>query len=470
MCLPLFEDELPQESVPKKETPSTMSLLDFTTILKQHINGNPSTTAQWVIAEVSDFNLRGVHAYGQLLEKDAHGKTIALMRATIWNNFLRKINSKFYNATGRPICSGMKLCLRISAEFSQAYGLTANIIDVDPQYTLGDMERIRREILDRLTRENLYDANKKLPLSPNPQRIAIISAEGAAGYGDFMQQLSASSYVLYTNLYNAVMQGDRTVPTVSHALDIVEMAPDFWDCVVIIRGGGATNDLNSFDNYDLARRVATFPIPVIVGIGHERDNTVLDYIAHTRCKTPTAVAAFLIDRLTQAENRADTAMRRIAELARQFIRSEYQYLANKESLVPVIAPRRIERELHRLDNFRSAIIHVASENSAREARRLQSIAGRIDAASSASLARAAMRLDAFPGIMKIAIEARLRNEAQRLENGQKMIDVLSPVATLKRGYSITRINGKAVRSTDEISPGVEITTTLANGEIKSIAK
>ncbi|MDE6806268.1 MAG: exodeoxyribonuclease VII large subunit, partial [Muribaculaceae bacterium] len=151
--------------------------------------------------------------------------------------------------------------------------------------------------LDTLRREGVYDANKSVPLPAAPQRIAVISAAGAAGYGDFTDQLASAGYAFYPLLFQANMQGDRTVPTILHALDLIEVTEDFWDCVVIIRGGGATSDLNSFDNLQLARRVATFPLPIIVGIGHERDNTVLDYIANTRCKTPTAVAAFLNDRL-----------------------------------------------------------------------------------------------------------------------------------------------------------------------------
>ncbi|MBD5369711.1 MAG: exodeoxyribonuclease VII large subunit [Bacteroides sp.] len=458
-------------TIPPAAAGSHITLSEFTRRISERINAQPGLTDVMVVAELSDFAYKGAHAYGQLLEKDpATGKTIASIRATIWNSDLRRITANFLAATGRNIETGMKVLLRLTANHSPQFGLSANIRDIDPSYTLGDMERIRREILGKLAAEGIYDANKRLQLPPAPQRIAVISSAGAAGYGDFVNQLDGSGFKFYPLLYPASMQGERTVPTVLDALDRIEMATDFWDCVVIIRGGGASADLNWFDNINLARRVATFPLPIIVGIGHERDNTVLDYIANTRCKTPTAVAAFLADRLATAETYAEDLTRRILEHTQSALNGESQRLAHLAAMVPIVGPRRLEAEAARLDRLQAQVGQTASAGLVRAERRLTEFTSAIGRGAGVTLTRAASRLDTILPMLRQGAATRFMREADRLNSIKSLIDVLNPQATLRRGYSITRVGGRAVRSAAQLPSGTEIQTVLPDGTVTSTVK
>ncbi|MDE7381139.1 MAG: exodeoxyribonuclease VII large subunit [Muribaculaceae bacterium] len=405
-------------------TPRT--LLQFTTAIGNAIRRTPELYSAWVIAELSDVRISGGHCYMELVEKNEEGSTVAKIRGMIWSSLLHRLRSKFCNATGKDISTGLKVMIQVTATHHPVYGLSLTINDIDPSYTMGDLERLRREILERLQREGVIDRNKRIPLPLNPQRIAVVSAAGAAGYGDFSNQLESNSqgFVFYPHLFPAIMQGEKTPPTVLAALDNIEMTVDLWDCVVIIRGGGSTTDMNAFDNYELAHRVATFPLPVIVGIGHERDRCVLDEIAHTRCKTPTAVAGFLIDSLSEAWIRADRLTRAIAQYATENIKGETHRLTQTGSAIPVIAANILERN--------SVNLNFISEKLQSELTRL------------------------------------LDKERDRLENLEKLTNVLSPANTLKRGFSITRLNGHAITDISGLKEGDKIETTLLNGTVQSV--
>ena len=329
-----------------------MTLSAFNARIERLIGGEPIVQNQWVIAETSDLRLnRSGHCYTELIEKDPQGTTIARIDAAIWASNYARLYYKFKEATGQVLATGMKVLVNVTANYHRLYGLKVTINDIDPNYTLGDMARQRQEIINRLTAEGVIDMNKELPWPEVPQRIAIISAEGAAGYGDFMNQLQGNPYGLqfYTCLFSAVMQGSQTVPTVLAALDRVNDHIDLFDCVVIIRGGGSTSDLNSFDNYDLASAVAQFPIPVIVGIGHERDVTVLDYVA-MRVKTPTAAAEWLIQRGTAALARLNELQDAVVTSVRDTVAQSREQLAYFTSMMPATARRIIDTNRIRLDN------------------------------------------------------------------------------------------------------------------------
>ncbi len=448
--------------------PERLSLTAFAQRIAYMINGRDGLTNVWVIAEITDFSVRGNgHGYCTLIEKDAYGRSMASLRATIWQNDLRSIRHKFLQTTGQELATGMKVSLCLSANMHPLYGMSANVRDIDPTYTLGDMERIRREILAKLQKEGLYDLNKQTQLPIAPQKIAIISAPGAAGYGDFMRQLESSPFKFYTLLYEAVMQGEKTVPTVIEALERIEETIDFWDCVVVIRGGGATNDLNSFDNYELAERIARFPLPVIVGIGHERDNTVLDYISHTRCKTPTAVAAFLIDKISEARNKADEMVRFIVERTYQVIATEKEHLSNIDSILPLLAKRHIDNNHRKIDRFNSLLSQISTAATSRATKRINELGLKISNSSTQQIERNRSKLDYLFVYLVQASQQRLNIAKVNLDNTANMLRLLSPEATLKRGYSITRINGKAIRSIKEVVKGVTLTTTLPDGNIIS---
>lgn len=446
-----------------------LPLSQFVDAIGRSIRSNPETRSVWITAELSDVRGSGGHCYMELIEKDSRGATVAKIRANIWAGTYAQLRAKFLAATGRDIVSGLKVMVLGTATHHNLYGLSVNITDIDPSYTLGDMERLRREILMKLQREGILNLNKSQYLPPDAQRIAVISAPGAAGFGDFMKQLDGNpqGFKFYTHLFPAVMQGERTSASVRAALDFVEQTIDIWDCVVIVRGGGATTDLNGFDDYALARRVAEFPLPVLIGIGHERDRTVLDEIAHTRLKTPTAVGAFLVDRLAQAWQAAETMTRSIADYAANRINGDMRAVGNMEAMIPVLANARMTDARMKLSRLASAIPAAAGTRIAASQAFLDSLPNLIRAAASNRTRIAAESLRRLAPQIDEAARARSLGAAQKLSSLSQIIEAYSPEATLARGYSVTRIGGKTVRSAQTIAPGEVLETTFADGTIFS---
>lgn len=428
---------------------SYIRLADLTRMVGNAIRRDPELSQVWVLAELSDVRVVGGHCYMELVEKDDRGSFRAKLRAMIWSSSYTTLRRRFVAETGREISAGMKVLVRGGVTHHDVYGLSFVISDIDTSFTLGDMERVRREILARLAKEGVLENNRRLAAPELPQRIAVVSAAGAAGYGDFMHQIEQNEwgFRFYPCLFAATMQGDRTVPTVLDALDLVERTHAImkWDCVVIIRGGGATADLNSFDNYELARRVATYPLPVAVGIGHERDRTVLDEIACVRCKTPTAVAALLLDRVLQSWNRVIESSRRIGNYVSLAMEGERRRLEQLQVSLPALVGARTMRQRMVLTEKASAIART--------------LAGKVPFERG--------RLEMYGHRMAEAPKRRFEQAAARLERTEAMIRVLSPDNTLRRGYSITRVNGRAVRDVAGLRPGDMIETTLHQGKVLS---
>lgn len=378
----------------------------------------------WITAELSDVRVaNNGHCYMQLVEKDPkRGTMLAFANAHIWTNRWWLIRDSFQQQTGQAFQSGLKVMLLVEVTMHEAYGYSLNILDVDPTYTLGEMARRRMEILAQLKQDGVIDMNRELPFPALPQRIAIISAEGAAGYGDFCHQLHDNEWGLcfYTHLFPAIMQGQQTESSVISALERIALNEDLFDVVVIIRGGGASADLASFDSYELALNIANFPLPVITGIGHDRDQTVLDHVAHTSVKTPTAAAALLIDTLSQQLSTLQQLQEDIIDNTRG----------------------RIEREqlrLHRMINLVRGT-HIA-------------------------LGQQINRLTLTAERIKFLSTQRLQNDQQKLSYIERTIQMAQPDNLLKRGFSITRINGHAVRSVSEVHPGAELQIQTADGVI-----
>lgn len=378
----------------------------------------------WITAELSDVRVaNNGHCYMQLVEKDPkRGTMLAFANAHIWANRWWLIRDSFQQQTGQAFQSGLKVMLLVEVTMHEAYGYSLNILDVDPTYTLGEMARRRMEILAQLKQDGVIDMNRELPFPALPQRIAIISAEGAAGYGDFCHQLNDNEWGLcfYTHLFPAIMQGQQTESSVISALERIALNEDLFDVVVVIRGGGASADLASFDSYELALNIANFPLPVITGIGHDRDQTVLDHVAHTSVKTPTAAASLLIDTLSQQLSTLQQLQEDIIDNTRG----------------------RIEREqlrLHRMINLVRGT-HIA-------------------------LGQQINRLTLTAERIKFLSTQRLQNDQQKLSYIERTIQMAQPDNLLKRGFSITRINGHAVRSVSEVHPGAELQIQTADGVI-----
>ena len=426
------------------KSPNTITLQEFNNRIKRLL-ADPSVMNCWVVAETTDVRINQ-HCYLQLLEKNPKtGATVAKIKAIIWGNQFRFLNARFKQVTGRDIGNDMKIMVCLSVNYSPQYGLTVVINDINPEFTLGDMERQRQEILNRLTQEGIIGQNKTVPVPPVLQRIAIVSAAGAAGYGDFMKQLTDNKYgvCFYPCLFQATMQGIKTVPTVLAALDKVEQNQHMFDCVVIIRGGGGTEELNSFDNYDLARRVATFPLPVIVGIGHERDITVLDYVAGIRVKTPTAAAEHIILQAANALAHIGDLSNQVVSIARDYIARAKEQLSYYAGNLPIMAQRIIDTNTLRLQNFIQNIpLHVQ--------RRIEG--------ENAQLAR---QKDAI----KNAVAQVKMKETMRLEALGDKIELLSPRKVMARGYTLTTCEGKIMTDAAQLEAGKLVTIHFRDGKV-----
>ena len=462
------------EGTTRQEGPTAYTLSAFSRFVAQAMSREPVLMGAWVVAEISDMAERGGHCYMTLIEKDASGTTIARMRANIWANRYLHIKNKFLYATQRELTNGMKVMFYGGANYHPNYGLSFNIGDIEPSFTMGDLERIRREILAALQREGILNRNRSLTFSDPPRKIAIISSATAAGYGDFMNQLQHNSAGVEFNtlLFPAIMQGDRTAQSVMAALDLVEQTSSImpWDCVVIIRGGGATTDMNGFDDLNLARRVATFPIPVIVGIGHERDRCVLDEIACVRCKTPTAVAAWLSDTAGMAWQRVCDLTSRIASFATERLKGEHIRLQSIETMIPSLADARIRNARIRLQSLSALIPSAAREATSKEKIRLEGITTTLRMASRMRIQKEYPLLESTAESVRTAAISMLEKEKTRIDSLCRLTEVLSPTSTLKRGYSITRVNGKAVTDPKTVKPGDIIETQTAQGMIISKAE
>lgn len=402
----------------------------------------------WVQVELSDVraNYSG-HCYLECVQKDPKSNSlIAKARGIIWSNVFSQLKLYFEQETGQAFVSGIKVLVKVTVDFHELYGYSLTIVDIDPAYTLGDMARRRREILLRLQEEGVLSLNKELELPVLAQRIAVISSATAAGYGDFCNQLenNAFGFAFYPRLFPAIMQGERVEASVIAALDRIYAESEKWDVVVIIRGGGATSDLSGFDTYDLAASCAQFPLPIITGIGHERDDTVIDLVAHTRVKTPTAAAEFLVNHLRQTAEQLEN----------------YAYYIRQE------VPARLSREKERLERCITRIPARVQMRLQREDFRRERLAKRMEMAWQSRLAREQYRLE-LSSRLSVALQARLLKEKHRLDLLEKSVEAASPDLLLKRGYSITLKDGKAVTDASLLKPGDRVVTRVAKGQFSS---
>lgn len=407
----------------------TISLYELNNLVKQALRRHLPDT-YWIEAELSDVrsNYSG-HCYLEFVQKDASGNNlIAKARGTIWSNVYKMLKPYFEEETGQAFASGIKVRVCVSVEFHELYGHSLTVVDIDPTYTVGDMIRKRREILRRLEEEGVLDLNKELDFPMLPQRIAVISSATAAGYGDFCNQLERNPYglVFYPKLFPAIMQGERVEESIIAALDRIYAEMEHWDAVVIIRGGGATSDLSGFDSYDLAANCAQFPLPIITGIGHERDDTVIDSVVHTRVKTPTAAAEFLISCMYES------------------------------ALM--------------LEDYTNRIIGGVEVRMEREKHRLERLTERIPMTTNMYLQRGHFKIETIWQRLETALQHKMMKETHRLSLLEHRVMAASPEHLLKKGYSITMLNGKAVTDASTLKKGDRIVTMLHRGKIESEIK
>ena len=359
----------------------------------------------WVCAEIASMSVRG-HCYMELVEKAENGILAAKVRATCWNNVYNLLSAYFVQETGQSLHVGLQVMLEVSVEFHAVYGLSLNVWNIDPTYTLGDLAKQRQATIQQLTEDGVMDLQKALQIPSLPRRVAVISSADAAGYGDFCDQLKHNrfGFKFHVQLYPAVVQGDTAARSVVQALNSIAALEEEWDVVVIIRGGGASTDMSCFDDYNLASHCAQFPLPIIAGIGHTRDVSVVDMVVHTSVKTPTAAAEWLIERVAKQVERVGSLMLRLQRTTQNAV----------------------SREKNRLLLYEQQIFN--------------------------------------------AVRGKAVRERGKLDLWMKTIELHSPERIFKMGYSLTMVNGKLVRSQSEVNEGDVLETHLHDGVIQSVVK
>lgn len=402
----------------------TFTLLELNRMVRETIE-RQMDGKYWVEAELSDLHDRN-HCYMELVENDPFGPTpLAKARAVCWANRWTALRSKFERQTQQQLRPGIKVRMMVTPTFHEAYGFAYQVSDIDPDYTLGDIVRKRMEIIRQLKEAGIFDLQRELVLPRFAQRIAVVSSAQAAGYGDFCHQIDDNSYGLSFSheLFTAIMQGEQVEQSVIAALDRINARIDEFDVVVIIRGGGATTDMSGFDTLALAENVANFPLPIITGIGHDRDECILDMVSYMRVKTPTAAAAFLIDHLSEVYTALVSARERISRIAERHLAYEKMRLKQLADRIPTLFALTRERQTKRID----------------------ALAHRLDSAAT----------------------QRLERERHRLQLVAQRAQAQDPIHILRRGYSITLHNGHALHSGDELADGDIIETRLEQGTLKS---
>jgi exodeoxyribonuclease VII large subunit len=406
---------------------ASISLKDLLSAVKQTI-AQTLYEGYWVRAEISEIraNANG-HCYLELIEKDSSGKLIvAKTKATIWADTYRLLQPYFEAETGQSLKAGLNILVEVTVGFHEVYGFSCTIRDINPTFTLGDLAQKRQETIRKLKEDGIWEMNKSLPLPEPINRIAIISSASAAGYEDFLNQLKSNKkgYQFYCRLFPAIMQGDEASASIIHALDAIYNAVDLFDAVVIVRGGGATTDMLAFDEYELAAHCAQFPLPIITGIGHERDEAIVDMVAHTRCKTPTAVAAFLLEKMAEAETD-------LLFLQQEIIDHASQYLAGKRYSLNQLAGSFKQRSASIIQEQRQTVKEMRQK-------------------------------------LETLLRIRSSEERHKIELKEKTLYFISPENILKKGYSLTIKNGRIVKSINQIALGDQITTILPDGKMESI--
>lgn len=407
-------------------TRKTYSLTELTSHIEKVFRIN-FDEALWIRAEISELREKNGHCYLELIEKDDTNDMLrARIKASVWSSTYRLLKPYFEETTGQLLRTGLSILVAATVEFHPLYGINLVVKDIDPEYTLGAQARRRLEIIKQLEADGVMDMNKSLILSTLPQRIAIISSSTAAGYEDFMNQLKhhPSQFAVYTHLFPAIMQGESASESIISALESIFEVSDRFDLVVLIRGGGATTDLACFDEYELALNCAQFPLPIVAGIGHQRDQSIVDMVVYQSVKTPTAAAEFIIDRMTEAEEKA-------VEL----------YTA-----IMGIAEKMLTLEKQRINDFKWKIKNALYTKSREKMIELEQQKSRL----------------------KAGIQLLLAHKSNELKIYESAIERQSPAAMLKYGYTITTQSGKRLTSVTHVNTGEPMTTIFPDGQTVSL--
>lgn len=429
--------------------------------------------AVWIVAEINTLTRhKSGHCYMELVQKSKTSNSIiAQARATVWANKFSFISAYFESETDSELAAGMNVMLQVTITYHEVYGLSLNVIGINPTYTIGDMERAKKEIIARLINEGVFDMNKTQSFPAVVQNIAVISSSTAAGYGDFVNHLETNTYGYHINitLFEAAMQGEQTETSILDALNRIGEEYENYDAVAIIRGGGSKNDLSWFDNYNIAYMVTQFPLPVISGIGHERDESIVDMVAHTRMKTPTAVANFIIDYNAQFEEQVDSTSSEIFDIAKDFLMSSEMYLNNMTMSIMKIRTL-LSKHTERCDRIMSEIRTGLNVRMKEEEMKLNMIGNKLETSPKRLISEQESHLNGIKELISRTTKHRIEKANEKLSFLEHRLTLNDPRTILKRGYSITRINGEVVTNDLETNDGDIMETLLYDGKVTSVVK
>lgn len=446
---------------------TSITLFDLNLRIKEVLKGF-LPDQYWVVAEISELKVNSAgHCYLELVDKDPESLHIkARARATIWAYTYRIIKPYFESATRQTLNAGLKILVRCNVEFHEIYGLSLNIQDIDPAYTVGELARKREEIIRRLEQEGVVTMNQELPLPLIIQKIAVISSATAAGFEDFTRQLELNEYdfVYYYKLFPATMQGSEAEESIISALDRIHLYEDFFDAVAIIRGGGSQADLSCFDSYQLAYYVTQFPLPVFTGIGHEKDQTVIDIVAHTRLKTPTAVADFIIQQSTLFFTRLLDMQNKTRKLTGIKVQKRGMYLDQISNSITLKSKHLLATGQHLLNKASEKAVLIGKNYLKRKQQELKNTHSRISRGAKLMISYQSVDLKNLVKTIHPQVKNGIRFQENKLNSIEKTTQFLNPGNVLRRGYSITTCRGKVIRRSSDLIPGDVLKTSYFSGK------
>lgn len=430
---------------------------------------------QWVVAEVNSINVARVgHCYMELVEKASgnDSKILAQVRANIWANNYRIIKQNFEMATGETLRAGMKILAYVRIDFSPAYGLSLNVQDIDPQYTIGDLAQQRAKVIKQLNDDGVIDMNKQNSLPIVVQRIAVISSDSAAGWGDFKNQIESNEYGYRFNLqlFAALMQGEKAPQSIIAALDEIAQHFEDFDAVVIIRGGGARTDLSCFDQYDLAFHIAQFPLPILTGIGHERDDSVADLVAHTRLKTPTAVAAFIIDRANCFMSEIQENAEVVFDSAKSMLVEQSDVYKQQVHRLEMIMNQIVAKQQLELDNLHTSLQYSTRHFVDSKTLQLNNVTERAKMAYKLPVSAMCNKLNNMQLQLETSVVKCLGIKEKELLSTEIELRLHNPNEVTKYGFAVVSSKGQFVNSVSQLSRGTHINIKLKDGEVDSVVE
>ena len=411
------------------------------------------------------------HCYPELVERE--GNTIKTeMRAIIWSSNFQDINRRFVQITGEPLKENIRILCLATVQFSPKHGLALHIEDIEPSYTLGEMVRNRQEVIDRLKKEKVFDSNRLLPMPTLPKRVAVISVETSKGYSDFMQTLhqNEQGYKFHTELFPSILQGDKAITGITSQLQKIEQRRADFDVVVIVRGGGGDVGMSCYDDYDLTHCVATFPLPVLTGIGHSTNLTVTDMVAHANFITPTDVAFSLLEAFRRFDEDLGETMGRIVQSAQIRLTEVRQSLTHTQTVLQYQLPKIMDTHRNRLGDVAKELVFKSKEITMNQMFLLKSLSQGMVRGVQLHIDRERQKIGQFAEALPRDSRVLMQRRTRECDDLDGKLRLLSPDNVLRRGYSITLKDGKAVTNAADLRPGDRIVTKLHEGEAVSVVE